>query len=345
MKIAFSTYDKAFDFPGGGEVILLKCKEYLEKKGHKVKIFTEWDDEIKSYPILHQFGIVKSCLPLVQKAKRNGIAVALHTIYWPQNELATKGDFNSVERIKKVLYSVVADRYVKKMINLTDIIFPNSNTEMKLLAKLYNIPKSKLHVVHDGVDQRFFHADKTEFVKKFRMDNFVLYVGRIEPRKNLLGLIRALKNTEIPLVIIGNLDNAHIDYFMNCMQHAKGNIVYIGGMKHESSLLSSAYSAASVLVLPSWYETPGLVALEAAASGTNIVITDRGCTEEYFLDHAQYIDPSDETGIRKAIEKIYKKKKNLELKKLIQNKYTWKIVTDELLFGYFKMNWMIRHGI
>jgi len=342
MKIAFSTYSHAFRFWGGGEVIFSKCKEYLEKKGHTVEVFTEWDDRIKEFDLLHHFSVVKSGLPLLEKAKKEGVKIALHPIYWPQTEYALKGDFKFFHRMKKLAYALLVrlnltGTHVRRMMELADILFPNSEREGELFAKEFNLPLEKMHVVHDGVDNRFFQGDKQLFMNKYREEGFVLYVGRIEPRKNVLGLVKALKKSNLRLIIIGDADKANQHYLDQCKANANENTRFLGRISHESDLLPSAYAAANVLALPSWYETPGIVALEAAAAGTNVVITNRGCTEEYFEGFAEYVDPLDENGIRAAVEAAVQKPKDNTRKQYIQKKFTWEKVAEETLEGYKKL--------
>jgi glycosyltransferase involved in cell wall biosynthesis len=96
----------------------------------------------------------------------------------------------------------------------------------------------------------------------------------------------------------------------------------------------SAYAAAKVLALPSWYETPGLVALEAALAGCSIAITDRGSTKDYFGDMAEYCNPRSESSIARAVQKAYAQKRDGVLKKHVLTYFTWKIVAKKTLEGY-----------
>ena len=70
----------------------------------------------------------------------------------------------------------------------------------------------------------------------------------------------------------------------------------------EHAELAPLYRASKVHALPSWSETTGLVSLEAALCGCNIVTTDRGYTRDYFGDMAWYCDPYDNRSIRRAVE-------------------------------------------
>ena len=81
------------------------------------------------------------------------------------------------------------------------------------------------------------------------------------------------------------------------------NVIYIGTLQGE--LLASAYSAAKVHALPSWFETPGLSSLEAGACGTVVVTTDQGSPREYFQDMALYVHPLDDLSLRTALKQAF----------------------------------------
>jgi glycosyltransferase involved in cell wall biosynthesis len=87
--------------------------------------------------------------------------------------------------------------------------------------------------------------------------------------------------------------------------------------------LSSAYAAARIHALVSWYDTPGLVSLEAALAGCNIVTTDRGSPREYFGNLAYYCDPGKRDSICQAIRDAWHGTKDHRLKELVFNNYTW----------------------
>ena len=76
------------------------------------------------------------------------------------------------------------------------------------------------------------------------------------------------------------------------LQAGRGGFArWLPRVDHDDPILESAYAAARVLALPSWFETPGLVALEAALAGTAVVVTPHGCTREYFGDRVGYARP------------------------------------------------------
>ena len=117
----------------------------------------------------------------------------------------------------------------------------------------------------------------------------VAYVGRIEPHKNQLGLIRELRGTGIAVVLAGPSHPHHAKYAERCRKEADAFVTFSSRRRRAGS--ARGLSRAAVHVLPSWFETTGLVSLEAAATGCAVVTTNRGYVKEYFGDLVFYCDP------------------------------------------------------
>ena len=342
MKVLFYSYPSAFQNPGGGEIQLLKTKENLEKLGVSVKFFNQWDDKFDDYNVLHVFGSVKDCVGLMRTAHNKGVKVALSSIFWSSFKRALHEGGSSLKKaelftrhLAKLLFPYLPTGRRKTM-TLSDVIFPNSEMEKQQLIRLFKIQPDKIKVVPNGIDEKFIGASSNLFTEKFKIKDFVLAVGRIEPRKNQLNLIKALKNSGIKLVIIGDPVSDYMWYYDECRKAADSSVTFLNGVKHEDGLLSSAYAASKVFAAPGWFETPGLAALEAAASGSGIAITKYGCTEEYFKEEAEYFDPSNTSSIKEAVRKasnITAESKE-KLKERIKGKYLWNNVAKETLRGY-----------
>jgi glycosyltransferase involved in cell wall biosynthesis len=88
-------------------------------------------------------------------------------------------------------------------------------------------------------------------------------------------------------------------------------------------LLASAYAAARVFALPSWFETPGLAALEAALAGTAIVITPFGSTREYFGHRVRYARPGRIGEISTAVLRTWSQGPDPGLADFIASNYLW----------------------
>lgn len=98
--------------------------------------------------------------------------------------------------------------------------------------------------------------------------------------------------------------------------------------------LVNLYRGAAVHVLPSWFETTGLVSLEAALSGCAVVTTDRGYARDYFGDLAHYCDPSDADSIRQAVQRALADGHQPELELLVRERYSWGAVARATVAAY-----------
>lgn len=343
MKVLFFVYPSAFQSPGGGEVFLLKTKEALEKKGVAVKLFDQWQDKLKNFDILHVFGSAKECLPLMQTAKHSSIKVALSPIFWSTFQRAIHEFGNPGKKLLTTFRHLAKEVFPyapsarRSMLTISDMLMPNSEAEARQVTRLFGIPRSKISVVPLGVDEKFASADKREFVNKYGVEDFILSVGRIEPRKNQLNLIRALKNSSRMLILIGDPVTGYEKYYNECRRCAGSNVIFLNRIEHNDPLLASAYAACAIFVLQGWFETPGLAALEAGLAGAKLAVTEQGSTYEYFKDFAEYFNPAKTKSIEQAIEKAGKKNTSEELKNLILKNYLWSNTADATIKTYDKL--------
>jgi len=342
-KILFYSYPWAFQKMGGGEIQLLKTKEFLENKGVKVKMFDQWQDKLSAYDILHVFGSVKDCLGLIRAAKESKVKVCVSSIFWTDlrrclGEVGLHNKTNALlhHALKAVCPSFPSAR--REIFTLADLILPNSESEAKQIQRYFSIEKDKFFVVPNGVEERFQMAAPDEFAGKYKLRDFILYVGRIEPRKNQLSFIRAMKGfKKSPVVFVGDYTLEHKYYYDACLREKDDNMFFLGYIEHDTSLFSSMYAASKIFSLTSWFETPGLSALEAAACGKNIVITPYGSTRDYFGDFAFYARPHKPKEIRRIVEQAFERPCGDNLKQYVLNNFSWEKVAQTTLSAYEKI--------
>jgi D-inositol-3-phosphate glycosyltransferase len=166
-----------------------------------------------------------------------------------------------------------------------DAIVVTTAQEQEDLSRLYGIARSKVHVIPAGVDLELFRpVDKKEARQALglREDKVILYVGRIEPLKGLDVLVGALPLLEDPentrLIVVGGKpgQDAELKRLKSFADELGigGKVTFTGAV--EQDRLPVYYSAADAFVLPSYYESFGLVALEAMACGTPVVVSRVG---------------------------------------------------------------------
>lgn len=319
MRIYFNTYPVAFQCPGGGEIQLLKSKEALERRGHEVVLFNQWEHDLAQADVVHQFSVQGGIYNLAAYVHGHGIPFVLSPILW---------------------LSEYIDQYpmgeIGFMTSVADVICPNSQAEVSRFLQHFEAPADRYCVTHNGVDRVFFDSEPSElFFTEYKISQpFVLCVGNIETRKNQLALLRAAQNVDLHVVLIGNIRDS--DYFRQMENEFPGKFSYLGYLEHNSRLLRSAYSACSVFALPSLLETPGLAALEAAAAGAPLVITQEGCTEEYFGDAAYYVDPKDTHDISDKLLAAMHSSKGRGLLRDRVAQFSWDSVAEELEQAYMQ---------
>lgn len=333
-RVLFHTYDWAFQRPGGGEVQLLQTKRHLEELGTAVSMFDRWTTRLSDFRIVHSFSLLPHAF--WEPVKLAGCALAVSTIHWPHvSAPSRRHDMKlALLRTGKRLLDIPEEDHGVPFQHV-DIFFPNSAMEADLMCRAYGLDPGRMHVVPNGVEERFVDATPDLFIAEYGIRDFVLCVGRIDGRKNQLGLLRALRGLTCPIVIIGEPVLGQEGYFEECRREAGANVHFLGKIEHHSPLLASAYAAAALLVLPSYIETPGLCALEAGLAGTPLVVTEMGCTREYFGDDALYVHPSSPDQVRSAVERVLSSRPDTEaLRERIQSRYLWRHAAEATRAGY-----------
>ncbi len=224
------------------------------------------------------------------------------------------------------------------MYQAADLLLPNSQAEARQLTRYFAIPSRKIQVVPNGADERFARPAAGLFAGLASEPGYILYAGRIEPRKNQLGFLRAMRGAGTPIVFLGDVVPGHEDYLQRCRRLAGSSARFVGRLEHDDPRLVSAYHECGCLALTSWFETPGLVALEAAMSGAPLVLTDRGCAAEYFGPHARYVSPRDPRGVRQATLAALRQPRNRELARLTQQNFSWRATAIATLAGYERLS-------
>ena len=323
--------------PGGGDAVQIRnTRQALTDLGVSVSLTPELRPDLKGIDIVHTFHLTR---PLetaehCANARRQGKPVVISTIYWDARECMHKApkmlDPDSEPAGWELAAFAATEANAAVVAEMADLLLPNSEAECDLLGRNFGVPADRCVVVPNAVDERFFDATADDFVRAHGMRDFVLYVGRIERRKNQYALLTALRDTDLPVVLIGPVHDQ--EYYERCREIATGRMTFIPEIPHER--LPSAYAAARVHAVPSWYETPGLVSLEAAAAGCHVVSTDRGSASEYFGDMAWYCSPDDTNSIRRAVLAAWEAPKSDRLKQHVRANYTWPIAAERTLYAY-----------
>jgi glycosyltransferase involved in cell wall biosynthesis len=315
--------------PGGGETQLAAMARVLPAVGVAARPWRPWEEPLWAGECLHLFGSLKEHLELVEAARQRRMKVVLSPIAWfdaaslwrearpVARRLAACGKF-ALRRAAPWLPS-----WRRRLYQAVDLLLPNSRLEAEQLVRYFEVPPERIRVVPNGADPRFAHASPAAFARHVGQRPFVLYAGRIEPRKNQLGFLRAMRGAGVPVVVLGDVVPGQERYLARCRRAADASVRFLPALPHDHPLLASAYAACGCLVLASWFETPGLVALEAAMTGAPLVLPARGAAREYFGGWADYVQPDDLAGIRARVLAAVAARRSAALGDFVRRRYSW----------------------
>jgi glycosyltransferase involved in cell wall biosynthesis len=324
MRIVLGTYPSAFHVPGGGEMQLLQYKKYLQKYASlNVELFNQWKPALNFFDRAHYFSCMPGSLPFLRTLKGAGLPIIISPNLW----------------ITKETKDAYPWREVEAQLLCADRIVCNSNMECDELSKVFNIDRNKFATVYNGIEETFLdEVDSRVFADKFSINfKYILNVANIEPRKNQLNFLRALKKfPNLQFLTVGHIRD--YAYYRACLDEGGEQFRYLGPLPHDSNELKSAYAGCEFFALPSTLETPGLAALEAAASGAKLLITSEGSTREYFKDYPEYVDPFNIEDISRGISKLLGMPKSDALKKYVGKNFTWSQVIAPLISIYQNKN-------
>jgi len=329
LRIAVAGKLTACASPGGGEIQMRKTIEALAQRGRNVAFWSPWEQGFSGIDLLHLFGSAPEFLPVVAAARAKRIPVVLSPIAWFNRADCWREPGSLIAKIARMVnfeLRAVCPQWPswrRKLYQQVQCLLPNSFVEAQQLQDLFRVPAARIKVVPNAADSKFG-------LQKFGIESginssrgYILYPGRIEPRKNQLELLRALSGTREPLILLGDPVPGHEDYYAKCREIAGPEVQFLPRVEHEDPVLERLYAGCGCVVLCSWYETPGLAALEAGMSGIPLVLTDQGATREYFGPFAQYVSPGDRSGLRDAVRKALQRPRDPNLSAWVRERYSW----------------------
>lgn len=191
---------------------------------------------------------------------------------------------------------------IDKLLTRSNTIIAVSESTKRDLVDIYGVNSDKIEVIYSGIDPLFRQAIQSEAIQRVKKryqlpDRYILYLGTIEPRKNISLLIRAfeqlaVKDKDIKLVIAGiNGWLYHQIHHMIDNSPYRDRILRIGFVEIEDKPI--VYHLAQIFVYPSLYEGFGFPPLEAMASGTPTIVANNSAFPEIVLDAAYKTSPYD----------------------------------------------------
>lgn len=289
--------------------------------------FSLWRNSIDVY---HALGFV---LPLFLKQKIISVVTIADMTFFSHPQHHT--------RMKQVYFKCMIPqslRRAKKVITISD------NTK-KDIINVININANKIKTIYLGVDARFYPQEKetvNAILEKYKIASpYILFVGMLEPRKNVEGLLQAfamLKDKrKHNLIIVGKKGWRYEELFKLAQEEGiRNDVVFAGYVPDED--LPGLYAGATCFVYPSFYEGFGIPIVEAMACGCPVITSNNSSMQEIAGDAAVLVDPYNKEEIKDAIGSIINNKGlrgEKQRKGLINaTKFQWNFMAEETIKVY-----------
>jgi len=371
MKILLWTRSDCFTAKGGDMVQVENTLLELKKIKVDVTVSDKADVDLSKYDIVHLFQLdwTPETYLHAKRVKKAGKKLILSPIHHNIDEVKKFDNEYAfgLRRVSKILFTdqfhrdtfkniyralvdknkvlptlfsifVGLKKMNKKAIELSDYVLTQTELEANDLEKLYRT-KFKWEVIPNGVSDEFLNPK--ELKNLFEYEDYIVSVGRIEPRKNNLNLIAAVKELrkesgeDIQLVFVGKKSNKHKEY-TDLFDLELKNYPWIRFVNYLNySQMPSVYKFAKVCASTSWFETTGLTLLEALFMNTNAVSTSPRA-KEILGDLCSYCEPNDIKSIKNAL-KIELARKRPRLPSQFKKEFTWENTAKKTLEIYKKV--------
>ena len=302
--------------PGGMPNLAKSVARGLVSIGVDAELVETDEFDPRPYALVHGFGLSTVQMRRVRDA---GVPIVITPLYWTaeyNHNLFKKGPFprsfkHRAREAAGFAKSAFTDQpvraaakfleyeiYQRMTYESADLLLPNSPGEGEAMARDVKTT-TKWIPVNCGVDPGVFTPSPLPWEQRTK----VVSIARFEPHKNQLGLVRALRDLPYEVAFIGHQHPAHPEYIDKCKAEAPAHHSFHIGVSRAE--LVELLHQSRVHILGSFFETTGLVSLEAALTGAHAVSTDRGYTRSCLNDWATYCDPGDDESIRRAVTAAY----------------------------------------
>ncbi len=210
-------------------------------------------------------------------------------------------------------FYTVFDRYIHKIkaqyaVKNADIVVAVSEQTKYDIIEFFGIKPNKIEVIYQGCQDVFKHTfsaeEKKSVLQKFHLpDHFILNVGTIEERKNILVGVKAIHNMDTHLVIVGS----ETSYTRKVKDYIADNnlgskVFFLKGVSNEE--LAILYQSAQLFIYPSLFEGFGIPIIEALFSRTPVVTSKGGCFGEAGGPSSLYVDATNIDEVKQAIKTV-----------------------------------------
>lgn len=311
MRLLLTTYHQAFLAPGGGETELHQLTDYINDVGARADLYGPNSRRLSAYDAVIHFSAHGGGEGLLADIKAAGKPIVLIP------------NFNFFDQKHS------AHEVVQRHLDLADLVVLRTKVEKELCLKNFAVNADKVAIISPGIAPGFAKpAEDGLFQSAYGVDQYILWVGQLAQHKRQLEAIKALSDSEIPLVFIGGYADKH--YYDKCRAAAGENVRFLPFMQPASEILRSAMQSCS-LYLELGDDSPGFSSLEAALAGSPMLINDHPWSREMFGDSLTYIELGNWGGLANAVEIALTHGANGQLTERIRQKHLQPTPTRQMV--------------
>lgn len=230
--------------------------------------------------------------------------------------------------------------------NADRIIAISDQTKQDIIS-YFGTNEDKIEVIYQSCDEKFQMEvsleKKQEIAKKYQLpDKYLLYVGTIEKRKNLLSVVKAIHHgkIDVPLIVVGKKTNYFNEVSDFIQDNLIENIIFLQGVPNED--LPAIYQMAQMFIYPSVFEGFGIPILEALFSKIPVITSKGSCFPEAGGPSSIYVSPDNPEEISVAINNVLTDS-TLRTKMIAEgikhaNNFSHETLTNQLVNLYSKLN-------
>jgi glycosyltransferase involved in cell wall biosynthesis len=304
MKIAFDCHVPFCFAHGGVQIQVEQTMAALKKHGVEISPLPWWDDSI-SPDLIHFFG--KPTLSYARLVKQKRIKLVVADLLTSQGSRAVwqRLPFSIICFFDRLVGGKLRQKLGWSVYDLADACICLTPWEASLVRNMYGARQARIEIVPNGVEKVFL-KDRGNLV---RGDHLVTTVT-ITPRKRVVEMVRAAALARVKLRVIGKPYHPQDPYyllFLQALKESQAWVEYIGAIEDRAQL-AREYQKAAGFVLLSAMESQSLSALEAAAAGCPLLLSDLPWAHSSFGNGASYAplasDEKTAAFLRSFVERI-----------------------------------------
>ncbi|WP_312077925.1 glycosyltransferase family 1 protein [Chryseobacterium sp.] len=363
MKIAFDAKRIFSSVSGLGnysrDLVRILSELYPENEYVLIsKKTSEKGEKILRLPNVSHVKTSKGTLARQFKAGKDAQNLDADIFHGLSGELPLKWNSKSIKKVVTI-HDLIFERYpeyytwldrkihfwkFKKAAFSSDKIIAISEQTKQDIIHYLKVPETKIEVIYQGCHKSFKENQSEEFIsqvkEKFQLpEKFILNVGTIEPRKNLLNVVKALKGTQIPLVVVGTKKPKYFKLIESEINKNKVDAQFLKGVSMEE--LAAIYKLADIFIYPSFFEGFGIPVIEALFSKTVVITSNTSCLPEAGGPDSVYVDPKNHLDIQAKIKFLWdnesERKRRADKGFEFVQKFNDKPIANELMNLYQKI--------